>query len=71
MMYTNGPHLIVSPGEKNAIYRSAEQEVDMHSLRISHESPGVSPGGETSNEQNFVFMTEMTQRREEMEKHIE
>jgi len=59
----NNNNLVASPGDAS--------NGEMHSLRISHESPGKSPGGETSNEQQFVFMTEISQRKEEMERQIE
>ena len=49
MMYTNGTHHIVSPDEKQDPYMSGGPG-DMQSYRISHESAGKSPGGETSHE---------------------
>lgn len=41
------------------------------SLRISHHSPGLSPGGETTNDQQIMFIYEMNQKKEEMDKKIE
>ena len=38
---------------------------------ISHLSPGHSPGGETVNDQQIIFICEMNQKWEEMQRKIQ
>lgn len=58
--------------ETNDVNQTFHSEgAEPKSLRISHESPGGSPGNVSNNEKDFVFMTTMGQKKEELEKEIE